>query len=114
MDGYSSRWVALNVPTRRTYTVEYPTRAALGVRMTYDHLADGEWVRLTLPYTYAKFVMHREGDNFVPINPVGSVAELDGVQRTSYYYDAAAQIIYVKLVAKPGQPAGAVWLETRD
>jgi hypothetical protein len=42
------------------------------------------------------------------------VAELDGVQRTSYYYDAAAQIIYVKLVAKPGQPAGAVWLETRD
>ena len=33
MDGYSQRWVALNVPTRRTYTVEYPSRAALGVRI---------------------------------------------------------------------------------
>ena len=114
MDGYSQRWVALNVPTRRTYTVEYPGRAALGVRITYDHLADGEWVRLTLPYTYAKFVMHREGDNFVPINPVGSAAEVDAVQRTTYYYDAERQVVYVKLVAKPGLPTGAVWLETRD
>src|SRR5687767_13218924 len=75
MNGYSQRWVALNVPTRRTYTVRYPTRAALGVRMAYEQLADGEWVNLTLPYTYPKFVMHREGDNYVPINPVGSVAE---------------------------------------
>ena len=114
MDGYSSRWVALNVPTRRTYTVQYPTRAALGVRIAYDHLEDGEWVRLTLPYTYSKFVMHREGDNFVAINPVGSVAELDGVNRTSFYYDAVQQLVYIKLVAKPGQPVGAVWLETRD
>jgi hypothetical protein len=114
MDGYSQRWVALNVPTRRTYTVQYPTRAALGVRIAYDHLEDGEWVRLTLPYTYGKFVMHREGDNFVPITPVGSVAELDGVDRTSFYYDAVQQLVYIKLVAKPGQPVGAVWLETRD
>jgi cell migration-inducing and hyaluronan-binding protein len=114
MDGYSQRWVALNVPTRRTYTVEYPSRAALGVRIAYTHLVDGEWVRLTLPYTYPKFVMHREGDNFVQINPVGSVAELDGVSRTTYYYDATRQLVYVKLVAKPGQPVGAVWLETRD
>jgi cell migration-inducing and hyaluronan-binding protein len=113
MDGYSQRWVALNVPTRRTYTVEYPGRAALGVRVTYDHLADGEWVRVTLPYTYPKFVMHREGDNFIPINPVGTIAELDGVQRTTYVYDADKQIIYIKLVAKAGQPSGAIWLETR-
>jgi cell migration-inducing and hyaluronan-binding protein len=49
MDGYSSRWVALNVATRRTYTVEFRSRAALGVRLTYDLLAVGEWVRLTLP-----------------------------------------------------------------
>jgi cell migration-inducing and hyaluronan-binding protein len=113
MDGYSQRWVALNVPTRRTYTVEYPGRAAHGVRVTYDHLADGEWVRVTLPYTYPKFVMHREGDNFIPINPVGTIAELDGVQRTTYVYDADKQIIYIKLVAKAGQPSGAIWLETR-
>ena len=114
LEGYSQRWVALNLPTRRTYTVEYPSRAALGVRISYDHLADGEWVRVTLPYTYAKFVMHREGDNFVPINPVGSVAEVDAVQRTTYYYDADRQTIYIKLVAKPGQASGAIWLETRD
>jgi cell migration-inducing and hyaluronan-binding protein len=114
MDGYSQRWVALNVPTRRTYTVQYPTRAALGVRIAYEHLNDGEWVRLTLPYTYGKFVMHREGDNFVAINPVGTLAELDAVQRTTYVYDAAQQLVFIKLVAKPGQPAGAVWLETRD
>ena len=114
MDGYSHRWVALNVPTRRTYTVQYPGRAALGVRITYDHLADGEWVRLTLPYTYGKFVMHREGDNFVAINPVGSVAEMDAVSRTTYYYDPDRQVVHIKLVAKPGQPIGAIWLETRD
>ena len=114
LEGYSQRWVALNLPTRRTYTVEYPSRAALGVRISYDHLADGEWVRVTLPYTYAKFVMHRDGDNFVPINPVGSVAEVDAVQRTTYYYDADRQTIYIKLVAKPGQASGAIWLETRD
>jgi cell migration-inducing and hyaluronan-binding protein len=114
MDGYSQRWVALNVPTRRTYTVEYPRRAALGVRIAYDHLVEGEWVRVTLPYTYAKFVMHREGDNFVPINPVGSEAEVDGATRTTFYYDAALQLVYVKLIAKPGQATGAVWLETRD
>jgi cell migration-inducing and hyaluronan-binding protein len=114
MDGYSQRWVALNVPTRHTYTVRYPSRAALGVRIAYDHLSDGEWVRLTLPYTYPKFVMHREGDNFVAINPVGTIAELDAVTRTTYVYDAAQQLIHIKLVAKPGQPIGAVWLETRD
>ena len=77
-------------------------------------LADGEWVRLTLPYTQAKLVMHREGDNYVPIAPAGSVAEVDGAARTTYYYDAERQLIQVKLVAKPGQPIGAVWLETRD
>jgi hypothetical protein len=114
MTGYSQRWVALNVPTRRTYTVRYPGQPALGVRIAYDRLADGEWVRVTLPYTNGRFVMHREGDNFIPINPVGSVAELDAVSRTSYYYDAAQQLLYVKLVAKPGLPAGAVWLEGRD
>ena len=114
MDGYSQRWVALNVPTRRTYTVRYPSRAALGIRIAYDHLGDGEWVRVTLPYTYAKFVMHREGDNFVAINPVGTLAELDGVSRTTYVYDAAQQLVHIKLVAKPGQPVGAIWLETRD
>jgi hypothetical protein len=58
--------------------------------------------------------MHREGDNFVAINPVGTLAELDAVQRTTYVYDAAQQLVFIKLVAKPGQPAGAVWLETRD
>jgi cell migration-inducing and hyaluronan-binding protein len=114
MTGYSDRWVALNVPTRRTYTVQYPGRAALGVRMVYEHLVDGEWVRVTLPYTYGKFVMHREGDRFVPINPVGSLVELESAGRATFYYDAVKQLLHVKLVAKPGQPMGAVWLETRD
>lgn len=114
MVGYTQRWVALNVPTRRAYTVRYPGKAALGVRLAYDHLADGEWVRVTLPYTWAWFVMHREGDNYVAIGGVGSLAELDAAERTAYYYDAAAQLLHVKLVAKPGQPRGAVWLETRD
>ena len=114
MDGYSQRWVALNVPTRRTYKVQYPSRAALGIRIAYDHLSDGEWVRVTLPYTYGKFVMHREGDNFVTLNPVGTLAELDAVMRTTYVYDAAQQLVHIKLVAKPGQPNGAIWLETRD
>jgi hypothetical protein len=114
MDGYSQRWVALNVPTRRGYTVRYPARAALGVRIAYEQLTDAEWVRLTLPYTYPKFVMHRDGDNFVPINPVGSVAEVDGASRVTYFYDAEHQLLHVKLMAKPGHPAGAVWLETRD
>jgi hypothetical protein len=58
--------------------------------------------------------MHREGDNFVPINPVGSEAEVDAATRTTFYYDAARQLVYVKLIAKPGQATGAVWLETRD
>jgi hypothetical protein len=114
MDGYSQRWVALNVPTRRTYRVQYPSRAALGIRIAYDHLSDGEWVRVTLPYTYGKFVMHREGDNFVTLNPVGTLAELDAVMRTTYVYDVAQQLVHIKLVAKPGQPVGAIWLETRD
>lgn len=114
MDGYSNRWVALNVPTRHTYTVRYPGAAALGARIAYENLLDGEWVRVTLPYTYPKFVMHREGDNFIPIDPVGSIAELDAVSRTTYYFDAAHGLLHVKLVAKPGQPLGAVWLETRD
>ena len=58
--------------------------------------------------------MHREGDNFVPINPVGSVAEVDAVQRTTYYYDAASQVVHVKLDREAGATVGAVWLETRD
>ena len=114
MTGYSSRWVALNVPSRRSYTVRYPGRAALGVRIAYDNLVDGDWVRVTLPYTYGKFVIHREGDNFVPLNPVGSFADLESAARATYYYEADKQLLHVKLVAKPGQPIGAIWLETRD
>lgn len=114
MDGYSPRWVALTLPTRRAYTVAYPGRAAVGVRLAYDHLADGEWVRLTLPYSFGKFVMHREGDNYVPIVPVGSAAEVDAAPRTTFYFDVERQLIHIKLVAKPGQPVGAVWLEPRD
>jgi hypothetical protein len=114
MVGYSERWVALNVPTRRTYSVRYPGRAALGVRIAYDNLVDGEWVHLMLPYTYGKFVMHRDGDNFVAINPVGSMSDLGSSARATYFYDAQAQVLHVKLIAKPGQPVGAIWLETRD
>ena len=114
MTGYSSRWVALNVPTRRSYTVRYPGRAALGVRIAYDNLVDGEWVRVTMPYTYGKFVIHREGDNFVPLNPVGSFADLESAARATYYYEADKQLLHVKLAAKPGQPIGAIWVETRD
>ena len=106
--------LALNVPTRRTYTVQYPTRAALGVRIAYDNLADGEWVHLVLPYPYGKFVMHRDGDNFIPVAPVSSLAELDVVPRATFYYAAAAQVVHVKLVAKAGEARGAVWMETRD
>ena len=40
--------------------------------------------------------------------------ELDAASRTVFYYDGDRQLIHVKLVAKPGQPIGAVWLETRD
>ena len=114
MTGYSTRWVALNVPSRRTYTVRYPGRAALGVRIAYDNLVDGEWVRVTLPYTYGKFVIHREGDNFVPLNPVGSFADLEAAARATFYYEADKQLLHVKLVAKTGLPAGALWVETRD
>ena len=114
MTGYSERWVALNVPTRRTYTVRYPSRAALGVRIAYDNLADGEWVRVTVPYTYPKFVIHREGDSFIPLDPVGSFADMEVAPRATYLYDAERQLLHVKLVAKPGQPTGAVWLETRE
>jgi hypothetical protein len=39
---------------------------------------------------------------------------VDAATRTTFYYDATSQLVHVKLVAKPGQPIGAVWLETRD
>ena len=91
-----------------------PQAAVDTFRHYYEQLAEGEWVRLTLPYTYPKFVMHREGDNYVPINPVGSVAEVDGATRMTYFYDAEKQLLHVKLMAKPGHASGAVWLETRD
>jgi hypothetical protein len=58
--------------------------------------------------------MHREGDNFVPITSVATIAELEAAQRTTFVYDGERQVVHIKLVAKPGQPIGAVWLETRD
>ena len=114
-------WLQLSAGWRSTFRRVAPTRcsirarAALGVRIAYDHLTDGEWVRLTLPYTYPKFVMHREGDNFVPINPVGSVGRAGWRARARRTTSTRQrQLVHVKLVAKPGQPVGAVWLETRD
>jgi cell migration-inducing and hyaluronan-binding protein len=113
MDGYSQRWVALNVPTRRNYSLRYADpRAALGVRIVYENLADGEWVRLTLPYTYGRTKMLREGDNFVALGGVGSVAEVDAANRSTYYWDEAKLQLHVKIVPKAGQPIGAVWFET--
>jgi hypothetical protein len=56
--------------------------------------------------------MHREGDNFVALAGVGSVAEVDAAGGSTYFWDAEKLQLHVKLMPKPGQPIGAVWFET--
>ena len=111
MVGYSQRWVALNVPTQRSYTVRYPGRAAVGVSIPYEQLADGDWIRLTLPYPLRKLLMHRKGDNYIPIAPVGSIQDVDAATRTTFFLDIESQLLHIKVVAKPGQPNGELWIQ---
>jgi hypothetical protein len=56
--------------------------------------------------------MLREGDDFVALGGVASVAEVDAANRSTYYWDSAKLQLHVKIVPKPGQPIGAVWFET--
>ena len=50
-----------------------------------------------------------------PEKLIGLLAQMsDDAARRKALYDAERQQLHVKLMAKPGHPAGAVWLETRD
>ena len=100
----------LNVPTHRSYTVRYPGRAAVVVSIPHEQLANGDWVRLTPPYPLQWLLMHRKGDNYVPIVPVGSIQDVDAATRTTFFLDIESQLLHIKVVAKPGQPKGELWI----
>ncbi|MGE3615625.1 MAG: G8 domain-containing protein [Gemmatimonadales bacterium] len=95
--------VAASVVPGRTYQVTYQGAVPTKPYFYVNRIAQGDWVRMVLPYSGSGFKVYRDYNTSASIPAAASLAELDASSGDRYYYDAAAGKLHLKAMAKSGR-----------
>ena len=111
MKGYTEKWVATPVPANRRFTLAFPGAAPSRPHIAYEHIAEGDWVILSFPYTYPHFDV-RLGSGYERAPEAASYGALEDSRATTWYLDRFAGVMHVKIAGrKGGERAGAVFVQ---
>jgi hypothetical protein len=108
-----------NYPTRadasvipgRGYTLQFSGAVPLRPRLTLSRTLEGEWARVTLPYSQAALRVIRDYNTSQPLAPAADLAELDASAGDRYWYDAGTGTLHLKLVTRAGRTSTTVLVE---
>ena len=95
--------VSATVTPARTYTVNYTVGILAKPQLFANGLAQGEWVRVVVPYPTGQVNVYRDSNTSVAIPAAADLAELDAGSGDKYYYDTASAKLYFRLMAQPGR-----------
>jgi hypothetical protein len=95
--------VSASVTPARTYTVSYKAGIPVKPQLFANGLAQGEWVRVVVPYPTGQVNVYRDYNTSVAIPAAASLAELDAGTGDKYYYDTGSAKLYFRLMAKVGR-----------
>ena len=94
--------VSASVTPARTYTVNYQGAVPAKPQLFAKGLAQGEWVRVAVPYPTGLVNVYRDYNTSVAVL-AASLVELDASTGDKYYYDTASAKLFFRLMAKPGR-----------
>ena len=95
--------VSASVAPARTYTINYQGAVPAKPQLFANGLAQGEWVRVVIPYPTGLVNVYRDYNTSVAILAAASLAELDASTGDKYYYDTGSAKLFFKLMAKTGR-----------
>jgi cell migration-inducing and hyaluronan-binding protein len=95
----------------RAYTVQFAGAAPLRPRIQLNRTLEGEWARVTVPYSQAALKVTRDYDGSHPLPAAASLAELDASSGDRYWYDAGTGLLHLKLVTRGGWTSATVLVE---
>ena len=80
-------------------------------RVYWRDAAAGDNARISFPWSNPSVKVWRDFDSGHPISAAASLAELDASTGNLYFYDAAAQRMYVKLVVQAGKNFSTIFID---
>ncbi len=95
----------------RGYTVQYSGTTPLRPRITLNGALAGEWVLVTLPYPQASLLVTRDSDSSHPLAAAPDQATLEAGAGDTYWYDAGAGMLHLKLVTRSGKTSATLRVE---
>ncbi len=95
----------------RQYTLGFAGAVPLHPKVYLDHVAPGEWVRITLPYPQAALTIVRDYWAGNPMGAVASLAEVDASAGDKYFYDTGTGLLHLKLAAQDDRDWATLFVE---
>lgn len=95
--------VSASVVVGRRYAIGYGAGTPVRPQFYLNGLAQGEWVRVTVPYPGAAFRVHRDYNTSSPLPAAASLADLDAGAGDRYFYDVPSGLLHLKAMARPGR-----------
>ena len=112
MAGSGNQLTSMNMSllSGRSYTLQ-PSVVPSKPRLYWRYASPGDNARVSFPWTQPSVIVWRDYDHSHPLAAVGSVAELDASAGDKYFYDAAHQMMYVKLVVRASQNYSTLFID---
>jgi len=97
--GNDARYLSISMIEGRSYDLAFASAPADGQLSLKDALP-GQWIGVSIPYPTASFSVVRDYWHKDVLVPVGSRSALDASDGDSFYYDAGAKRLYLKMVVR--------------
>lgn len=112
MSGSGGSLTSINMTllSGRKYSLQ-PSLVPSKPRLYWRNATAGDNARISFPWTNASVKVWRDYDSGHPISPAASLAELDASTGNVYFYDAARQTMYVKLVVQATRNYSAIFID---
>lgn len=112
MAGSGNQLTSINMTllSGRAYSLQ-PAVVPSKPRLYWQDAQPGDNARISFPWTVASVIVWRDYDHSHPLAAATSVAELDASAGDKYFYDAAHQTMYVKLVVRASQSYSTIFID---
>ena len=80
-------------------------------RLYWRNAAVGDNARISFPWSNASVKVWRDYDSVHPLSAAASLAALDASTGNLYFYDAAGQRMYAKLVVQPSKNYSTIFID---
>lgn len=110
-DSRTSAWTTA-IPGRK-YAVEWGAGVPPRPRIHLDRSREGEWVQVSFPWSNANVNVIRDYNTSRPIAAAASLAEMEAGSGDTYFFDAGAGVMHLRLVTQAARDWATMFVEPR-